>query len=55
MSSVRDWTAGVAMTVTILCGPMIAFLTAVAAEVLIDLLNEKAVIAEIVVLPSRLA
>jgi hypothetical protein len=49
MNSVRDWTAGVAMTVTILLGPIIAFLTVVAAEVLTDLLNEKAVIAAIVV------
>jgi hypothetical protein len=49
MSSVRDWTASVAMTVTILLGPIIAFLTVFAAEVLIDLLNEKAVIAAIVV------
>ena len=37
------------MTVTILLGPIIAFLTGVAAEVLIDLLKEKAVIAAIVV------
>ena len=49
MSSVRDWTTGFAVIGTILLGPIIAFLTVVAAEVLTDLLNEKAVIAAIVV------
>jgi hypothetical protein len=34
MSSVRDWTTGFAVIGTILLGPMIAFLTVVAAEVL---------------------
>ena len=54
MSSVRDWTARFAMTVTIVLGPIIAFLTIVAAEALIDLLKERAAVAAIVVAPSRL-
>ena len=45
MSSVRDWTTGFAVIGTILLGPIIAFLTVVAAEVLIDFLKERAVIA----------
>lgn len=49
MSSVRDWTTSFAVIGTILLGPIIAFLTVVAAEVLTDLLSEKAVIAAIVV------
>src|SRR6202048_3580943 len=49
MSSVRDWTTGFAVIGTILLGPMIAFLTVVAAEVLIDFLKERAVIAAIAV------
>src|SRR5580704_14419006 len=36
MSSVRDWTTGFTVIGTILLGPIIAFLTVVAAEVLID-------------------
>jgi hypothetical protein len=43
MSSVRDWTTGFAVIGTILLGPIIAFLTVVAAEVLIDFLKERAV------------
>jgi hypothetical protein len=49
MSSVRDWTTGFAVIGTILLGPIIAFLTVVAAEVLIDFLKERAVIAAIAV------
>src|ERR1700738_3048222 len=49
MSSGRDWTTGFAVIGTILLGPMIAFLTVVAAEVLIDFLKERAVIAAIAV------
>jgi hypothetical protein len=49
MSSVRDWTTGFAVIGTILLGPIIAFLTVVAAEVLIDFLKERAVIAALAV------
>ena len=49
MSSVRDWATGFAVIGTILLGPIIAFLTVVAAEVLIDFLKERAVIAAIAV------
>ena len=53
MSSVRDWTTGFAVIGTILLGPIIAFLTVVAAEVLIDFLKERAVIAALAVLRRR--
>ena len=49
MGSVRDWTARFAMTVTIVLGPIIAFLTIIGAEALIDLLKERAAVAAIVV------
>jgi hypothetical protein len=54
MSSVRDWTTGFAVIGTILLGPMIAFLTVVAAEVLIDFLKERAVIAVCAVVRGNL-
>ena len=40
MSSVRNWTAGLAVAALILLSPILAFLVVIAAEMLIDLVME---------------